>query len=109
MSSTGVANGATYDGWFGFDSIPVLNKSNPEVQSYFLTGPNNVSAYWLKQGSSGWRMDVMGDSSFPNGYWETFRTTVKGDEAGRVDHQRDVAEGQRPCCGCSAATAPTRP
>ena len=78
VSSTGVANGATYDGWFGFDSIPVLNKSNPEVQSYFLTGPNNVSAYWLKQGSSGWRMDVMGDSSFPNGYWETFRTTVKG-------------------------------
>ena len=23
------ANSATYDGWFGFDSIPVLNKSQP--------------------------------------------------------------------------------
>ena len=32
------ANSATYDGWFGFDSIPVLNKSNPQVQAYFLTG-----------------------------------------------------------------------
>jgi glycosidase len=78
VSSSGVADGATYDGWFGFDSIPVINKSLPAVQQYFLTGPNNVSRYWLRQGASGWRMDVMGDSSFPNGYWETFRAMVKG-------------------------------
>lgn len=71
-------NAATYDGWFGFDSIPVINKSNPAVQAYFLTGQNNVSAYWLNQGASGWRLDVMGDSSFPSGYWETFRGVVKG-------------------------------
>ena len=69
---------ATYDGWFGFDSIPVINKSLPAVQQYFLTGPNNVSSYWLNQGAGGWRMDVMGDSSFPTGYWESFRTVVKG-------------------------------
>lgn len=71
------ANSATYDGWFGFDSIPVLNKSNPAVQAYFLTGPKNVSTYWLTQGAGGWRLDVMGDSSFPTGYWETFRGVVK--------------------------------
>ena len=73
-------NSATYDGWFGFDSIPVINKSNPAVQDYFLTGPNSVSRYWLKQGASGWRLDVMGDSSFPAGYWETFRQVVKSTE-----------------------------
>ena len=78
VSSTGVANGATYDGWFGFDSIPVINKSLPAVQSYFLTGNGAVGTYWLKQGASGWRLDVMGDSSFPAGYWETFRSVVKG-------------------------------
>jgi glycosidase len=71
-------NSATYDGWFGFDSIPVINKSLPAVQQYFLTNPNSVSRYWLNQGSSAWRMDVMGDSSFPTGYWETFRNVVKG-------------------------------
>ena len=32
-------NSATYDGWFGFDSIPVINKSCPQVQEYFLTEP----------------------------------------------------------------------
>jgi len=36
-----------YDGWFGYDSIPVLNKSIPEVQAYFLTGDQSVSRYWL--------------------------------------------------------------
>ncbi len=77
VSSTGVANAATYDGWFGFDSIPVINKSLPAVQQYFLTGNNSVSKYWLKQGAGGWRMDVMGDASFPAGYWETFRGVVK--------------------------------
>ncbi|MFN8595929.1 MAG: alpha-amylase family glycosyl hydrolase [Anaerolineae bacterium] len=71
------ANSATYDGWFGFDSIPVINKSLPAVQQYFLTSANSVSRYWLDQGASAWRMDVMGDSSFPAGYWEIFRQVVK--------------------------------
>ncbi|NWG06181.1 MAG: alpha-amylase [Chloroflexi bacterium] len=77
VGSTGEENSATYDGWFGFDSIPVINKSLPEVQEYFLTGTNSVTNYWLKRGAGGWRMDVMGDSSFPAGYWETFREEVK--------------------------------
>ncbi|MBK9714868.1 MAG: alpha-amylase [Kouleothrix sp.] len=68
---------ATYDGWFGFDSIPVLTKSNADLQKYFLTAADSVSKHWLKAGAEGWRLDVMGDSSFPNGYWETFRNVVK--------------------------------
>jgi len=77
VSSTGAANGATYDGWFGFDSIPVLRKSNPQVQEYFLTGANAISKLWLKRGAGAWRMDVSGDSSFPADYWPTFRTVVE--------------------------------
>ena len=49
----------------------MLNKSNPAVQAYFLTDQNSVSRYWLDEGASGWRMDVMGDASFPTGYWES--------------------------------------
>jgi len=70
-------NSATYDGWAGFDSIPVLNKSNPDVKVYFVTSNNSVSRTWLVNGSSGWRLDVMGDPTFPNGYWEDFRSVVK--------------------------------
>ncbi len=75
--STPGGNDTFYDGWFGFDSIPVINKSLPAVQQYFLMGSDSVSKHWLKAGSSGWRMDVMGDPSFPAGYWETFRSVVK--------------------------------
>ncbi|MBL8058692.1 MAG: hypothetical protein JNK29_18455, partial [Anaerolineales bacterium] len=78
--SQGRPNSASYDGWFGFDSIPVINKSLPAVQQYFLTGPGSVATYWLDQGAGGWRMDVSGDPSFPNGYWESFRTATKAAE-----------------------------
>ena len=57
----------------------MINKSNPEVQDYFLTNPDSVSRYWLKNGASWLAQDVMGDASFPNGYWETFREVVKTD------------------------------
>jgi glycosidase len=78
VSSNGTANAATYEGWFGFDSIPVIKKSEAAVQTYFLTGSNSVSRSWLQQGAGGWRMDVSGDPSFPPGYWEDFRTITKG-------------------------------
>ncbi len=66
-----------YDGWFGFDSIPVLTKSNAQVQQYFLTAADSVTRHWLKGGAAGWRLDVMGDPSFPAAYWSTFRGIVK--------------------------------
>jgi glycosidase/fibronectin type 3 domain-containing protein len=75
--STPGGNDTYYDGWFGVDSIPVINKELPEVQAYFLTDPDSVSKHWLNAGASGWRLDVMGDASFPPGYWETFRSEVK--------------------------------
>jgi len=76
-STTTPCGSNDYDGWFGFDSIPVLQKTNPAVQSYFLTAPSAVTRYWLREGAAGWRLDVAGDPSFPDGYWQTFRNVVK--------------------------------
>jgi glycosidase len=70
-----------YSGWFNFDSIPVLNKSNPDVFNYFVGAPNSVTRYWLDQGADGWRLDVMGDPSFPLDYWTRFRDAVKQTDA----------------------------
>jgi glycosidase len=66
-----------YAGWFGFDSIPVLNKANPAVFDYFVGAQDSVTRYWLGQGADGWRLDVMGDGSFPSSYWTRFRDVVK--------------------------------
>lgn len=79
VDSHGTPNAATYTGWFGFDSIPVINKaaSNTAVWKYFLTGDGAITTRWIKAGASGWRLDVAGDASFPAGYWETFREVLK--------------------------------
>jgi glycosidase/methionine-rich copper-binding protein CopC len=80
-------NSATYDGWAGFDSIPVIVKRDPAhidvpyapVAQYFYTNPTkSVAGYWLTQGASGWRFDVMTDPSFPTAYWEQLRSITKG-------------------------------
>lgn len=80
-------NSATYAGWAGFDSIPVITKRDPAnqtqpyapVANYFYTNPNtSVAGYWLHQGISGWRFDVMTDPSFPPAYWQQLRTITKG-------------------------------
>jgi len=98
-------NSATYDGWAGFDSIPVITKRDPAstdqpyapVANYFyaVTGTNSISAtsevtitstdpgasvapYWLRQGAAGWRFDVMTDPSFPAAYWQQVRAVTKG-------------------------------
>lgn len=76
-TSTVPCGSGDYTGWFGFDSIPVLNKANPAVQDYFLTGRDSVARHWLVAGADAWRLDVMGDPSFPPGYWQTFRQVVK--------------------------------
>ena len=51
-------------------------KTNPAVQDDFL-GARQIAPLWLQRGADGWRMDVSGDPSFPDGYWETFRDVVK--------------------------------
>jgi glycosidase/chitodextrinase len=74
---TGPCAAGGYSGWDNFDTIPVLNKSNPAVFDYFVGAQDSVTRYWLKQGADGWRLDVMGDPSFPSDYWTRFRQIVK--------------------------------
>jgi glycosidase len=80
-------NAATYDGWAGFDSIPVIVKKDPADQNkpyapvaqYFYQNPStSVAGFWLKAGAAGWRFDVMTDPSFPPAYWQQLRTITKG-------------------------------
>jgi glycosidase len=87
VDSQGRPNSAVYDGWAGFDTIPVIVKRDPAhgeqpyppVASYFYASPSgSVAGFWLGAGASGWRFDVMSDPSFPGTYWEQLRTITKG-------------------------------
>ncbi len=47
----------TYESWWGFETLPCLNKNEPAVRE-FINGENGVVRHWLREGASGWRLDV---------------------------------------------------
>ena len=50
------------------------------MQKYFLTADGLDRQPLAARRRLGWRLDVMTDPSFPDGYWETFRKVVKSTE-----------------------------
>ncbi|MCS7011535.1 MAG: alpha-amylase family glycosyl hydrolase, partial [Anaerolineales bacterium] len=92
VSSTGIPNAATYDSWWGYDSLPKLNANHADVRRLIWNsatpGPNEgIAAYWINQGAYGWRLDVGGDvdpgtiHDPTNDYWEGFRNAVRSANA----------------------------
>ncbi|MBU3158252.1 alpha amylase [Clostridium frigoris] len=79
---TGDPEHYSYEGWAGYDSMPViqaLNGSEYNVKSWadeIIDGKNANSKLWLKNGSDGWRLDVANEVSDET--WRNFRTAVKG-------------------------------
>ncbi len=73
-----------YKSWWGFDTLPVLDSSNPEVRSYVYGDADAIGRRWVISGTAGWRLDVGGDidpgltRDPTNDYWENFRQAVKG-------------------------------
>jgi len=47
-----------YDCWWGFETLPNVNETDPSYMNYIVTGDDSVIAHWLKAGASGWRLDV---------------------------------------------------
>ncbi len=63
-----------YNSWFGYDTLPLTNTSNPSFQKF---ADNTVGQYWIKQGASGWRLDSADNSNFSVPWWNAFRQAVK--------------------------------
>ena len=51
-----------YDSWWGIKILPRLNHANEDCRRYF-TGDNGVGAEYIRQGISGWRLDVADELS----------------------------------------------
>ena len=48
-----------YNSWWGFDTLPTVNKMNPAFIEYIITGEDSVVEHWLKAGADGFRLDVV--------------------------------------------------
>ena len=47
-----------YRSWWGFETLPNVNKDNPDYRRFIISGRDSVVAHWLRAGASGWRLDV---------------------------------------------------
>ena len=48
-----------YNSWWGFDTLPTVNKMNPNFIEYIITGKDSVVEHWLNAGADGFRLDVV--------------------------------------------------
>ena len=71
---------ASYDGWWGHDTLPKLNyEGSEELMDYVL----HIARKWVSPpfNADGWRLDVAADlghsQSFNHQFWQEFRKAVK--------------------------------
>ena len=48
-----------YDSWWGFYTLPAVNKDNPSYRDFLLNPETGVMPTWIRRGACGWRMDVV--------------------------------------------------
>jgi len=47
-----------YESWWGFDTLPTVNKLAPAFMDYIFGSDDSVIAHWLGLGADGFRLDV---------------------------------------------------
>ena len=47
-----------YESWWGFETLPTVNKLDPAFMEYIFEGEDSVIAHWLNLGADGFRLDV---------------------------------------------------
>ena len=47
-----------YRCWWNFKDLPEVNENDPKWQEYIISGDNSIVKQWLRDGASGWRIDV---------------------------------------------------
>ncbi|MEA4927844.1 MAG: glycoside hydrolase family 13 protein [Candidatus Limiplasma sp.] len=68
-----------YDAWWGFYTLPALDKQNPDYRRYLLDPRNGVLPLWMRRGAAGWRLDVADE--LPVDLLRAMRGAVKGQDA----------------------------
>ena len=72
-----------YDCWWGFETLPTVEKRDAGYRRYMLTDEDAIVKRWLRRGASGWRLDVADELPMP--FLRTLRKSVKS-----IDHDAAV-------------------
>ena len=64
-----------YRCWWGFDTLPNVDKTSRAFREFIIRGEDSVCAHWLRAGTSGWRLDVADE--LPIDFIAEFRARLK--------------------------------
>jgi len=67
-----------YRCWWDFKTLPRLNTQDPSFLDFMVRSTDAVCAHWLKNGSSGWRLDVADE--LPDSFLEALRERIKKED-----------------------------
>ena len=64
-----------YESWWGIDTLPQIEEKSEAYQDYILRDDDSVVKKWIKNGASGWRLDVVDE--LPDFFVQILRSEVK--------------------------------
>lgn len=64
-----------YESWWGFETLPNINELDESFLDYIARGENAIVKRWIKNGASGWRLDVADE--LPDKFIEILRENIK--------------------------------
>ena len=64
-----------YESWWGIKTLPGVKEDEPGFVDYIVTAENSVVKHWLRQGASGWRLDVVDE--LPGEFVKALRKSAK--------------------------------
>lgn len=64
-----------YKSWWGVKVLPEVEETTPSYMDFIIRSEDSILNYWLKQGISGWRLDVADELPLP--FLEQFYKTLK--------------------------------
>ena len=71
-----------YESWWGMLTLPQCEEHSEEYRKYILSGENSIIKKWLRNGASGWRLDVVDE--LPGFFVKELRTNAKSEKEDAV-------------------------
>ncbi len=65
---------ATYDSWWGIQTLPAVNESHSDYIAYMIESENSIIRRWLRAGADAWRLDVADE--LPDDFIRRIRTVM---------------------------------
>lgn len=64
-----------YESWWGVMDLPDVEETTPSYMDFIIRNDDSVLKYWMRQGISGWRLDVIDELPVP--FLRAFYKTLK--------------------------------